>query len=65
MTTYLVTFHNETENMSALVYESNRKQGGFAVALRDDDSGQILAITFHGFRTVEEASAKAKAIANV
>lgn len=56
---YLATFHDEETNMTALVFESQR--GGFAVALRDDDSGNIVPSITHGFKTMEDAIAKAKA----
>jgi len=62
MTTYLATFHNEEDNMTAVVLESNHKAGGYAVAVRDDDSGNFLPASFHGFKSIEAAIAKAKAI---
>lgn len=55
---YLATFHDDDTNMTALVYESDR--GGYAVALRDDDSEQIVPCTTHGIKTLEAAIAKAK-----
>jgi len=62
MTTYLATFHNEEDNMTAVVFESNHKEGGYGVALRDDDSGNFAPSSFHGFKSIEAAIAKAKEI---
>ena len=55
---YLATFHDDDTNMTAMVYESDR--GGYAVALRDDDSGKIVPCSIHGIKTLDAAIAKAK-----
>lgn len=55
---YLATFHDDETNMTSLVYESDR--GGYAVALRDDDSGKMVPCSIHGIQTLEAAIAKAK-----
>lgn len=60
MTTYLATFHNDDDNMTAVVFESNHKAGGYGVALRDDDSGNFATASFHGIATIEAAKAKAQ-----
>ena len=60
MTNYLATFYDADDNMTALVFESNHKAGGFGVALRDDDSGSIIGASFHGFQSLNAAIAKAK-----
>lgn len=59
---YLATFHNADDNMTAVVFESNHKAGGFGVALRDDDSGDFTPISFHGFKTLDAAITKAKEV---
>lgn len=61
MTNYIATFHNDEDNMTAVVFESGHKAGGFAVALRDDDSGNI-ATSIHGFKTIEAAITKAQEV---
>ena len=60
MSNYLATFHDADDNMTALVFESNHKAGGFGVALRDDDSGSVVGTSFHGFQSLDAAIAKAK-----
>lgn len=55
---YLATFHDAEDNMTALVYASGH--GGFAVALRDDDSGNIVPSITVRIPTLEAAIAKAK-----
>ena len=60
MTNHLASFHDDATNMTALVFVSTHKSGGFGVALRDDDSGETVSPTFHGFKTIEEAAAKAQ-----
>ncbi len=62
MNAYLATFHNDEDNMTAVVFESNHKAGGYGVALRDDDSGNFTPASFHGFKTLEAAFAKAKEV---
>ena len=62
MTKYLASFHDADTNMTALVFVSGNKAGGFGVALRDDDSGEMVSPTFHGFKTIEAATAKAQAV---
>ena len=57
---YIATFHDAEDNMTALVFESQHKVGGYAVALRDDDSGALVGHTFHGFKSLDAAIAKAK-----
>lgn len=57
---YLATFHDAEDNMTALVFESGNKAGGYAVALRDDDSDSVVGTTFHGFQSLDAAIAKAK-----
>ncbi len=59
---YLAAFHDDNTNMTALVFVSNHKAGGFGVALRDDDSGEFVPASFHGFKTIEAASAKAESL---
>lgn len=59
---YLATFHNADDNMTALVYASNHAAGGYAVALRDDDSGNCVGFSVHGFQTLEAAIAKAQEV---
>lgn len=55
---YIATFHDDETNMTALVYESDH--GGYAVALRDDDSGNIVPSIMIRIPTLELAIAKAK-----
>lgn len=57
---YVATFHDDDTNMSALVYLSDH--GGYAVALRDDDSGQIVPSIAVRIPTLEAAIAKAKEV---
>lgn len=62
MTAYLATFHNNEDNMTSVVFESNHKAGGYGVAIRDDDSGNFAPVSHHGFKTFEAAVSKAKEI---
>ena len=57
---YLATIHDDDTNMTALVYAYDH--GGYAVALRDDDSGQIVPSIMVRIPTLEAAIAKAKAV---
>lgn len=60
-TTYLATFEGE-DGMTALVYVDGNKAGCFAAAVRDDDSGQILPTTFHGYANFDAACAMARSL---
>lgn len=57
---YIAEFHNADTNMTGLVYPL---RGGFAAALRDDDSGMIAPpITI--YPDIQRAKAEAERIAN-
>jgi hypothetical protein len=60
MTTILHTFTNSENGISSFVFESHF--GGFGVSLRDDDAGEFVGASIHGFKTVDAAIAKAKEI---
>ena len=61
MTKYLATFHDIETNLTSLVFVSTHKSGGFAVALRDDDSGEIIPVAYI-FETIEAAIDMARAL---
>lgn len=62
MTKILHTFTNQEAGMSAFVFKSAHKVGGFGVSVRDDESGLYLDVSFHGFKTLELAIAKAQEV---
>lgn len=62
MTTILASFHDSVDNMTAMVFQSSQAAGGFGVSLRDDDSGEMVGVSFHGFQTFEAAITKAQSI---
>jgi len=55
--------NNETA-MSAIIFLSGHKAGGYGVSLIDDDSG-MSAGSYHGFQSMDAAISKAKIIAGV
>jgi hypothetical protein len=63
MTEHIAEVHNAEDNMTAVVFKSNHKAGGYGVALRDDDSGLFVGLSFHGFKTVDAAMVKASEVA--
>ena len=64
MTAYLHQFTNAADGVTAMVFVSNHKAGGFGVSLRDDDAGEFVGVSHHGL-TLEAAIAKAQAIAGL
>lgn len=62
MTNILAQFTNEDDAMTAFVVESNHSAGGFAVSIRDDDSGEFLPMSFHGIQSYDAAIAKARSV---
>jgi hypothetical protein len=62
---YIATFHNDEDNVTALVFKRGELGGhdcGFGVALRDDDAGQLVG-SIRVFKTLDAAIAKAKEFA--
>ena len=62
MTNILHTFTNKEDGVSSFVFVSNLGAGGFGVSLRDDDSGDFVPMSFHGFKTEEAAISKAREV---
>jgi hypothetical protein len=61
---YYYTCHNDEDNVTGLVYTSNVGKGGYAAALRDDDSGKLVG-SYHGYPFLQQAIDKAKFLAGV
>jgi hypothetical protein len=62
---YYYTCHNDDDNMTGIVYASNiGGKGGYAAALRDDDSGKLVG-SYHGYPFLQQAIDKAKFLAGV
>lgn len=60
MPNILHTFHDDETNMTSFVVESFL--GGYAVSLRDDDSGEFVSESTHGIKSIDDAVAFAKSV---
>jgi len=60
-TEIIATYTDTRDNLTAFVFESNLKCGGYGVSLRDNDSGEFVPGSIHGL-TLEEAKYKARGI---
>ena len=54
---YIATNHKD--GIAAYVYDSSLKCGGYAVMLKDEDSGNAVGST-HGYKTLDKAIEQAK-----
>ena len=59
MTQILRTFTNAGIGITAFVFVSEHKAGGFGVSLRDDDAEEMFPLTHHGIESLDAAIAQA------
>jgi adenine deaminase len=63
MNKVISSFTNTEDGMTAMVVTSDR--GGYAVCVRDDDSGEFIGYSVHGIMSLEDANNMAEKAANL